>query len=300
MLFPLSMEVKLGSNFSCIRLSTLLQGRRRAYLFASSPNSRDNFRKAFKTFASKKSERKRRKDSEVPQITPLTGKVIGSDGEEAIVNTELPSGTASGIQVKVASRSAVLQACFFTSAALLLLGVLIRQVSHLACINGLPILDATEVKFGFEIWHIELVLALVVLISSSRYILLKAWPDFAESSEAANQQVLSSLEPLDLVLVAFLPGISEEFLFRGGLMPIFGLDWKSALASGAIFGILHLSGGRKYSYTIWATIVGFAYGLATVGSSSLVVPMVSHSLNNIIGGLFWYLNSNSISEGKLK
>ncbi|KAJ1704243.1 hypothetical protein LUZ63_004022 [Rhynchospora breviuscula] len=266
MLFPLSMEVKLGSNFSCIRLSTLLQGRRRAYLFASPPNLRDNFRKGFKTFASRKSERKRRKDS----------------------------------QVEVASRSAVLQACFFTSAALLLLGVLIRQVSHLACINGLPILDATEVKFGFEIWHIELVLALVVLISSSRYILLKAWPDFAESSEAANQQVLSSLEPVDLVLVAFLPGISEEFLFRGGLMPIFGLDWKSALASGAIFGILHLSGGRKYSYTIWATIVGFAYGLATVASSSLVVPMVSHSLNNLIGGLFWYLNSNSISEEKLK
>ncbi|KAJ3708746.1 hypothetical protein LUZ61_012451 [Rhynchospora tenuis] len=300
MLFPLTMEVKPASNFSCVRLSTLLQGRRHANLFGLSPNLRDNFRKGFKTFASRKSERKRRKDSEVQQITPLTETVKGADGEEAIADTELPSGTTSGIQVEVASRSAVLQACCFTSAALLLFGVLIRQVSHLACINGLPILDATEVKFGFEIWHIELILALVVLVSSSRYILLKAWPDFAESSEAANQQVLSSLEPLDLVLVAFLPGISEEFLFRGGLMPIFGLDWKSALASGAIFGILHLSGGRKYSYTIWATIVGFSYGLSTVASSSLVVPMVSHSLNNLIGGLFWYLNSNSISEERFK
>ena len=33
-------------------------------------------------------------------------------------------------------------------------------------------------------------MGLVVLISMSRYILLKTWPDFAESSEAANKQVL--------------------------------------------------------------------------------------------------------------
>lgn len=42
---------------------------------------------------------------------------------------------------------------------------------------------------GFEMWHLELITGIVVLISSSRYLLLKTWPDFAESSEAANQQV---------------------------------------------------------------------------------------------------------------
>ena len=42
---------------------------------------------------------------------------------------------------------------------------------------------------GFEMWHLELITGLVVLISSCRYLLLKTWPDFAESSEAANQQV---------------------------------------------------------------------------------------------------------------
>lgn len=43
----------------------------------------------------------------------------------------------------------------------------------------------------FEMWHLELITGLVVLISSSRYFLLKVWPDFAKSSEAANQQVCS-------------------------------------------------------------------------------------------------------------
>lgn len=37
-------------------------------------------------------------------------------------------------------------------------------------------------------------------------------------------------------------------------MPAFGLDWRSALATGAIFGILHLSGGRKNSYAVWLVL----------------------------------------------
>lgn len=59
-------------------------------------------------------------------------------------------------------------------------------------------------------WHLELITGLVILISSCRYLLLKIWPDFAESSEAANSQVLSSLEPLDYIVVSLLPGISEK------------------------------------------------------------------------------------------
>lgn len=42
---------------------------------------------------------------------------------------------------------------------------------------------------SFEMEQLQLITGLVVLISSSRYILLKIWPDFAKSSEAANRQV---------------------------------------------------------------------------------------------------------------
>lgn len=85
--------------------------------------------KGFKTLASRKSERKRRKDREVPQITLLTENIGGAGSEEAPASTEVPSGTTSGVQVEVASRTAVLQACILTSAGLLLFSVLIRQVS---------------------------------------------------------------------------------------------------------------------------------------------------------------------------
>lgn len=188
----------------------------------------------------------------------------------------------------ISSRSTVLKACTITSGLIAALGVLIRQVSHVAATEGWPVLDcSTEISFGFEAWHLGLIIGLVILLSSSRYLLLKTWPDFAESSETANQQVLSSLQPLDYIVVAFLPGISEELLFRGALLPLFGINWKSVLIVSAIFGFLHLGSGRKYSFALWATFVGFAYGYATIASSNIIVPMASHAVNNLVGGILW-------------
>eukprot|EP00257_Ricinus_communis_P014480 XP_015572160.1 uncharacterized protein LOC8285438 isoform X1 [Ricinus communis] len=208
----------------------------------------------------------------------------GSSLEDSTVNNIMEK------LISIPSRRAVLQACTVTSGLIAALGILIRQVSHVASVEGLPILDcSSEVSciIGTETWHFELVIGLVVLISSSRYLLLMTWPDFAESTEAANQQVLTSLQPLDYIVVSFLPGISEELLFRGALLPLFGMDWKSALAVAAVFGVLHLGSGRKYSFAIWATFVGLAYGYATIASSSIIVPMVSHALNNLVGGILW-------------
>ncbi|XP_057776852.1 uncharacterized protein LOC130995543 [Salvia miltiorrhiza] len=197
--------------------------------------------------------------------------------------------------VVVPSRSAVLQACTFTSASIAALGLFIRQVSHFASREGWPVLDCSEdITFSFESWHFGLIMGSVILVSSCRLLLLRIWPDFAESSKAANQQVLTSLEPLDYLVVAFLPGISEELLFRGALLPLFGINWMSIFAVAALFGVLHLGSGRKSSFAVWATFVGIVYGYATSLSSSIAVPMASHALNNLVGGVSWRLSSDSL------
>uniref|UniRef100_A0A7N0UVN7 CAAX prenyl protease 2/Lysostaphin resistance protein A-like domain-containing protein n=1 Tax=Kalanchoe fedtschenkoi TaxID=63787 RepID=A0A7N0UVN7_KALFE len=199
---------------------------------------------------------------------------------------------SSLVDSEVASRANVLQACVVTSSLIAALGVTIRQVSHIASVEGLPIFDCSaEPSFSFEMWHLEVIAGLVVLVSSCRYLLLKSWPEFAESSQAANQQVLTSLGPLDYMVVAFLPGFSEELLFRGALLPLFGFNLLSAFAVGAFFGILHLGNGRKYSFAVWATFVGFVYGCATIACSSVIVPMAAHGLNNLVGGLLWRFSS---------
>ncbi|WOL04156.1 hypothetical protein Cni_G12877 [Canna indica] len=263
-----------------------------------------------KAFASRKSKKKVKNDgsfSKASERKELLSKDFLSMPDGVSSGNKTNSSTSSELTANTLganssnsypTRGQVLQACIITCGLLLAVGALIRQAVHLASVEGWALLDSSEVSLDFELWHLELILGLVVLISSTRYILLKTWPDFSQSSEIANQQILSSLEPFDYIVVSFLPGISEELLFRGALLPLFGLNWISALVVGAIFGVLHLGSGRKYSYAVWATFVGFAYGLATIISSSILVPMASHSLNNLVGGLLWRLTSDSREQDR--
>lgn len=277
----------MGGKFTALYLIDSCQF---LQLPAKSPSG-DKFRT--RTYARRKSVRKWTRDERSQNGIALESTEKGLEEERVVLSdkSSLEDNSVEPVQStlnNIASRSDVLQACTVTSGLIAALGILIRQVSHVASMEGLPILDcSTEVTFGIEMWHLELITGLVILISSCRYLLLKTWPDFAESTEAANQQVLTSLQPLDYLVVSFLPGITEELLFRGALLPLFGMDWKSVLLAATIFGVLHLGNGRKYSFAIWATFVGFVYGYATIVSSSLVVPMASHALNNLAGGLLW-------------
>ncbi|KAF9591578.1 hypothetical protein IFM89_004632, partial [Coptis chinensis] len=214
-----------------------------------------------KSFASRKSVKKSKKDGKL--CTSRTKKVEDSAVvDKSSARDDLLVGQSNGVSlndnlvgenlISSTPREVVLQACTVTSGLILALGLVIRQVSHIAFVEGLPVVDSSsEVSFMFEMWHLKVIIGLVILISSSRYLLLQMWPHFAESSEAANQQVLSSLQPLDYMVVAFLPGFSEELLFRGALLPLFGLNWKSVLVVAVIFGALHLGSGRKYSFAVW-------------------------------------------------
>ncbi|KAI3467640.1 hypothetical protein Pfo_024303 [Paulownia fortunei] len=252
------------------------------------------------TKKSRKREKMQKRDKDLLQREQIPDEYDGlhrpslrvdvEDGNKMFSSDTLEVQTS----VIVPSRSAVLQACTVTSGLIGALGVLIRQVSHVASREGWPVVDCSaDITFSLELWHLELIAGSVILVSSCRFLLLKIWPDFAESSEAANQQVLTSLEPLDYLVVAFLPGISEELLFRGALLPLFGVNWMSIFAVAALFGVLHLGSGRKYSFAIWATFVGLVYGYATALSSSITVPMASHALNNLVGGIIWRYSSNS-------
>ncbi|XP_026399939.1 uncharacterized protein LOC113295823 [Papaver somniferum] len=232
----------------------------------------------------------------------VSGNNIGVEltNDNVVMKSALPSP----------SRRGVLQACVVTSGLMFAVGLLIRLGSHLVVKEGWPVYDSVFYRnfkennlndccyiVDFETWHLELIAGLVVLISSARFLLLKTWPNFAESSEASNQMVLSQLEPLDYILVACLPGLSEELLFRGALMPLFGLDWKSVLVVAGMFGVLHLGSGRQYSFAIWATFVGLAYGYAAIISSSIIVPMTSHALNNLVGAILWRYISDTSEQG---
>ncbi|XP_017232209.1 uncharacterized protein LOC108206419 isoform X1 [Daucus carota subsp. sativus] len=256
---------KAGGTLSTFNLSY----GRKLRVHYSSPillpaESCNKLRARTRVFASKKSTKKfRRKGDAQKNATALPDNANASDragsedesmSKDASVQDNSMMSTDnldSTMSTSLPSRTSVLQACTSTSILIAALGVTIRQLSHVASMEGWPIADcSTDISFGFQMWHIELITGLVVLVSSCRYLLLQTWPDFAESSEAANQQVLSSLQPLDYLAVASLSGFSEELLFRGTMLPLIGVNWKSALIVGIIFGVLHLGSGRKYSFAV--------------------------------------------------
>ncbi|KAM7487210.1 hypothetical protein LguiB_024694 [Lonicera macranthoides] len=278
-------------NFIPIQLHRKLGANTRAFASQNSARKSRRRKEARETVTPKPNKRPLGENDGLADDSPRGDDNVQENDNMASIDN---LGSKNTTSITIPSRGSVLQACTVTSGFIAALGVIIRQVSHVASVEGWAIADfSNEISFSFEMWHLELITGLIVLISSCRYLLLKTWPDFAESSQSANQQVLTSLQPLDYVVVAFLPGISEELLFRGAMLPLFGTNLLSAVVVAVIFGFLHLGSGRKYSFAVWATFVGLAYGYAAILSSSIIVPMASHALNNLVGGIIWRYSSNS-------
>ncbi|GAB4814067.1 hypothetical protein N2152v2_001113 [Parachlorella kessleri] len=78
---------------------------------------------------------------------------------------------------------------------------------------------------GTSVSSVGLALAVGAAVTAARAVLLQAWPDFRAATDRSNQQALGPLQPLDLLWVSALPGVAEELLFRGALVPAIYPDW---------------------------------------------------------------------------
>jgi hypothetical protein len=93
--------------------------------------------------------------------------------------------------------------------------------------------------------------------------------------------------------LGLLPGLSEELLFRGVMLPAFGRNWEGIIISSICFGALHLSGWQQWPYMIWAIMIGGVLGFSAVWSGNLLVPIVAHILTNIISAAIWKYRNTS-------
>jgi uncharacterized protein len=133
-------------------------------------------------------------------------------------------------------------------------------------------------------------------VTATRLALLAAWPDFKQASNASNQQVLAPLQgAFDVGLVSILPGIAEELLFRGALVPAIYPDWRGVAISGLVFGALHVNGGRNAAFAAWASMVGCVYGAALLGTGTVWTPVIAHSVANVAASALWAQQQQSSS-----
>lgn len=135
-----------------------------------------------------------------------------------------------------------------------------------------------------ELWA-GLGLGLVItLISGLLYIL---WPHYRQSTVVYLDLIIKPLIWPDLVWVGLLPGLSEELLFRGVMLPALGLNWVSVAVSSFCFGILHLSGVQQWPYAVWATIVGGILGGSALITGHVGMAVVAHITTNLLWSGYW-------------
>jgi hypothetical protein len=120
-------------------------------------------------------------------------------------------------------------------------------------------------------------------------IIYQLWPAYRKSADMYLALVLKPLHWPDLLWLGLLPGLSEELLFRGVMLPAIGLNWLGIMVSGASFGVLHMSGVQQWTYVVWATIIGIILAFGAVGTGNLLVPVVAHIVTNLVSSILWKL-----------
>ncbi|NCJ08314.1 CPBP family intramembrane metalloprotease [Synechococcales cyanobacterium C] len=184
-------------------------------------------------------------------------------------------------QLEPLSRMQVLIAMGVTAVALLLVAKIWMQVDPMP---SLPLhWQTADLLSG----------ALIGLgITGASAILYRVWPQYRASADLYLALVLKPLLWPDLIWLGLLPGLSEELLFRGVMLPSLGLNWTGVGISSVCFGILHFSGRQQWPYVIWATLVGGLLGYSALATGNLLVPVAAHILTNLIASASWKVLHN--------
>nr|WP_275993761.1 CPBP family intramembrane glutamic endopeptidase [Argonema antarcticum] len=134
-------------------------------------------------------------------------------------------------------------------------------------------------------------------ITAASSLVYRLWPAYRKSADMYLALVLKPLLWPDLIWLALLPGLSEELLFRGVMLPALGLDILALVLSSLCFGILHLSGLEQWPYVIWATVIGLVLGYSALATGNLLVPIVAHIVTNLVSSCLWKLDSRNNGGG---
>jgi membrane protease YdiL (CAAX protease family) len=99
-----------------------------------------------------------------------------------------------------------------------------------------------------------------------------------------------------LLVVAVLPAIGEEFLFRGLLQNLFlRISRNSHLAiwmSAFLFGALHF----QFYGLVPRMLLGMLFGYLYFWSGNLLIPMFAHFLNNALSLFFLYIYQIGVTD----
>ncbi len=129
-------------------------------------------------------------------------------------------------------------------------------------------------------------------------------PAFMAEMDVDAMETLNSLLKMDTVgdllinlfLIAILPGVGEELLFRGIIQKEITNRWQNPhvaiWVTAFIFGVFHF----QIVGLLPKMMIGLVLGYAYYYSGSLILPMIMHALNNGFATLGYYFAGNQIED----
>lgn len=87
---------------------------------------------------------------------------------------------------------------------------------------------------------------------------------------------------INIIILAIVPAIGEEFLFRGILQRIFGRLFRSSHIAILITAILFSASHMQFYGFVPRLLLGFVYGYLFYWSRTIWVPVIAHFINNLI------------------
>ncbi|MGQ9865658.1 MAG: lysostaphin resistance A-like protein [Pseudanabaenaceae cyanobacterium] len=174
------------------------------------------------------------------------------------------------------TRRQVLTAIVLTALALLAVGWIWM---------GLLQVSPIPWRFSWELVGEGIALGLTVALASAT--LYGLCPIYRRAANSYLTLVITPLQPEDTIWLGVLPGLSEEFLFRGVALPGLGAGAIALILSSLVFGLLHWAEPRHWPYSLWAIVVGFGFGAITLTTGSLVPAVVAHATANTLTSYVW-------------
>jgi uncharacterized protein len=139
----------------------------------------------------------------------------------------------------------------------------------------------------FNWTDLGIAVSLGLAITGLSNIVYRLWPAYRDSADFYLAFVMKPLAWPDLLWLGLLPGISEELLFRGVMLPSLGYNLAGVVMAALCFGLLHMSGTRQWPYALWAGVVGVALGYALLLTDNMLVPIGAHVCCNLCSGAIW-------------
>ena len=151
--------------------------------------------------------------------------------------------------------------------------------------------DPTQLPFELRWQDFGAGIGVGVSISAVSALVYRLWPAYRRSADFYLAFVLAPLAIADSIWIGLLPGMSEELLFRGVVLPSLGLNTTGLVVSSLCFGVLHMSGKNQWPYALWASAIGFVLGSSALLTGNLLVPVTAHVFTNFVSSLFWQIKA---------